>query len=134
VITDYLFKNYVGSELFYYDVEFEYEHSEPTVNSIHEDFEEKITSVKKLNASDYLVDVELEVNSIIDFFIDKSDYWSMDDDKHISIQDFDWNKWLMFAETEILVPLSMSLIIDSDLNVKSCQINKINENYAQQYV
>jgi predicted nucleic acid-binding protein len=134
VITDYLFKNYVGSELFHYDVNFEYEHSEPTVSSIYEDFEEKITSVKKLNATDYLVDVEFEVNSMIDFFIDKSDYWSIDDDKNISIADSDWNKWMMLAETEILVPLSMSLIIDSKLNVNSCQINKINQNYAQQYV
>lgn len=131
VLTDYLFKNYVGSELFHYNVDFEFEHSEPTVSSIYEDFEEKITSVKKLNATDYLVDVEFEVNSIIDFFIDKGDYWSLDDDKHISIQDSDWNKWVMLAETEISVPLSMSLIIDSDLNVKSCQIN---ENYAQQWV
>ena len=57
----------------------------------------------------------------------------MNDDKHISIQDPDWNKWVMLAETEILVPLSMSLIIDSNLNVKSCQINKINKNYAQQW-
>jgi predicted nucleic acid-binding protein len=134
VITDYLFRNYVGSELFHYDVDFEYEHSEPTVSSIYEDFEEKITSVKKLNATEYLVDVELEVNSTIDFFIDKSEYWSMDDDKRISIKDSDWNKWVMLAETEILVPLSMSLIIDSDLNVKSCQINKINENYAQEWL
>ena len=134
IITDYLFNKYVGSELFHYDVDFEYEYSDPTVSSIHEDFEEKITSVKKINATDYLVDVEFEVNSIIDFFIDKSDYWSMDDDKNISIRDSDWNNWVMLAETEILVPLSMSLIIDSDLNVKSCQINKINKNYAQHFV
>lgn len=134
VITDYLFKNYVGSELSHYDVDFEYEHSEPMVSSIYEDFEERITLVKKLNATDYLVDVEFEVNSIIDFFIDKNDYWSMDDDKYISIQNPDRNKWVMLAETEILVPLSMSLIIDSDLNVKSCQINKINKNYAQQWL
>ena len=131
-ITNYLFENYVGSELFQYDVEFNYEHSEPTVRSIYEDFEIEITSVKKLNAIDYLVDVAFEINSEIDFFIEKSDYWSMDDDKSISIEDSDWNKWVMWATTEVLVPLTMSLIIDSDLNVKSCQINTINKNYAQQ--
>jgi len=133
-ITDYLFDKYVGSELFEYDVDFEYDFSEPTVNSIYEDFEEKIISVKKLNVTDFLVDVEFEVITQIDFFIDKSEYWSMDDDKHISIQDSDWNKWVMLAETEIPVSLSMSLIIDNDLNVKSCQINKINKNYAQHFV
>lgn len=125
VITDYLFKNFVGSELFHFSDDIELEFSEPTVSGIYEDFVEKITAVKKLNATDYLVDVEFEVNSVIDFFIDKGDYWSMEDDKHVSIQDSDWNKCVMLAETEILVPLSMSLIIDSDLNVKSCEINKI---------
>ncbi len=133
-ITNYLFDKYVGSELFDYDVDFEYDSSEPTVNSIYEDFEEQIISVKKMSATEFLVDVEFEVNTHIDFFIDKSEYWSMDDTKHISIQDSDWNKWVMLAETELLVPLSMSLIIDNDLNVNSCQINKINKNYAQHFV
>lgn len=130
-LTNYLFDNYIDSDLFHYDVDFEFEHSEPTVSSIDEDFDEKISSVKKLNATDYLVDVDVEVNSLIDFFIDRSDYWLMDDENHISIIDSDWNKWVMLAQTEVLVPLSISMIIDSDLIVKSCQINKVNENYAQ---
>ncbi|MBP1672772.1 MAG: hypothetical protein H6Q25_587 [Bacteroidetes bacterium] len=134
VITDYLFDKYVGSELFESDEEREYDSSEPTVNSIYDDFEEKIISVKKLNATDFLVDVEFDVNTMIDFFIEKSEYWSMENTKHISIQDSDWNKWVMLAETEILVSMSMSLIVDNDLNVKSCQINKINKNYAQHFV
>jgi predicted nucleic acid-binding protein len=135
VIINYLYNKYVGSELFNYDMDFEYDSSEPTVSSIYEDFEEKIISVKKLNASDFLVDVEFEVNTQIDFFIEKSEYWSMGDDKkHISIQDSDWNDWVMLAETESSVPLSMTLIIDDDLNVKSCQIDKINKNYAQHFV
>lgn len=134
VIVDYLFENYVGSDLHHYHADFGEEQNEPTVSSIYEDFNEKITSVKKLNATDYLVDVEIEVNSVIDFFIDKGDYWSLNPDNNISIQDSDWNKWVMLAETEIMIPLSMALIIDSNLNVKSCQINKINDNYAQQWV
>lgn len=131
-ITSYLFENYVGSELFKYDVDYEY--SEPTVRSIYEDFEIEITSVKKLNALDYLIDVSFEVVSEIDFFIDKSEYWSMDDDKKISIEDSNWNKWVMWASSEISVPLTMSIIVDSELEVKSCQINSINKNYAQQWL
>lgn len=130
-ISNYLFDNFVGSELFKYDVDFEYDYSEPTVKSIDENFEIEITQVNKLNATDYLVDVSFEVVSEIDFFIDKSDYWSMEDDKHISIEDSNWNKWVMWASTEITVPLTMSLIIDSETNVKSLQINTINKNYAQ---
>ena len=58
----------------------------------------------------------------------------MEDDKHISIEDSNWNKWVMWASTEITVPLTMSLIIDSETNVKSLQINTINKNYAQQWL
>lgn len=134
IIIEYLFDKYIGSELFDYDEDFEYNSCEPTVNSICEDFEEKIISVKKLNATDFLVDVEFEVNTQIDFFIEKSEYCCMDKTKNISIQDSDWNKWVMLAETEILVSLSMSLIIDNDLKVKSCQINKINGNFAQLFL
>jgi len=133
-VTNYLFENYVGSELFRYDVDFTYEYSEPTVRSIYEEFDIEITSVKKLSAKEYLVDVSFEVDTEIDFFIDKSEYWSMEDDKHISIQDSDWNKWVMWASSEITVPLTMSLIIDSELKVKSSQINTINKNYAQQWL
>ncbi len=131
-IISYLYKNYVGSELLQYDIELEYDSSEPTVRGIYEDFEIEITSVKKLNATEYLVDIAFEVKSEIDFFIDKHDYWSMDDDKYISIEDADWNEWVMWATTELLVHLTMSIIIDNNLIVKSCQINKINKNYAQQ--
>ncbi len=133
-VTNYLFENYVGSELFQYDVDFTYEYSDPTVSSIYEDFDIEITSVKKLNAKEYLVDISFEVETVIDFFIDKSEYWSIEDDKHISIEDSDWNEWVMWASTEITVPLTMSLIIDSELNVKSSQINTINKNYAQQWL
>lgn len=131
IINEHLYDNFIGSELYRFDVNLEQEYSEPTVSSIlDEDYTINIVSVKKLNASDYLVDVNFEVEAEIDFFIDRHDYWILDDDKKISIQDPDWNRHVMLASTEAIVPISMSIILDTDMKVKSCQINKINENYA----
>lgn len=131
-IKTYLYENFVGSDISQYDSD-EIQ-SEPTVQSFDEDFKLEIVSVKKLNATDYLVDVELVVNTEIEFFIDKRDYWSMDDTEDISIIYPDWNEWVMLASTSLSVELAISLIIDSNLKVKSCQINRINKNYAQQWL
>jgi predicted nucleic acid-binding protein len=134
-VNEYLYQNFVGSELFYFYDNFAMEYSEPTVSGIlDEEYEIKITSVKKLNAKDYLVDITFDVESEIDFFIDRHDFYSMDVKDGISITDPDWNKHVMLASTSFFVPLSMSLIIDTDMNVKSIQISKVNTNYAQQYI
>jgi predicted nucleic acid-binding protein len=134
-VNEYLYQNFVGSELFYFYDDFAMEYSEPTVSGImDEDYEIEISSVKKLNAKDYLVDITFGVESEIDFFIDRHDYWSIDEKDGISISDPNWNKHVMLASTTFVVPLSMSLIIDTDMNVKSIQISKVNQNYAQQYL
>jgi rRNA-processing protein FCF1 len=138
ISSDYLFEHFVGSELYYSDFESSEipdESSEPTVKAIDENYDVKIVSVRKFNASEFIVDIEFEVESEIDFFIDKHDYWGLGEDKKgISINDSDWNSHVMWASSVIIIPLSMTIIIDNNMEVVSCQINKINENYAQQYV
>lgn len=138
ISSAYLFENFIGSELYYSDFESSEipdESSEPTVNSINENYEVKIVSVRKFNANEFIVDIEFNVETEIDFFVDKHDYWGLGEDKKgISINDSDWNSHVMWANSMIDIPLSMTIIIDSNLEVESCQINKINENYAQQYV
>jgi len=134
VTSEYLFENFVGSELYMYDVDIPEEFSEPTVRSINENYEVEIESVKKLNNNQFIIDVNFEVETVIDFFIDKHEYYYLNEKHPISIEDDDWNKWVMWATSEINVPLSMTIIINNDLEVINCQINKVNENYAQQYV
>lgn len=134
-VNEYLYQNFVGSELNDYYDDFAMEYSEPTVSGIlDEEFEIKITSVKKLNATDYLVDIVFGVESEIDFFIDRHDFWAIDEKEDIVISDPDWNKYVMLASTSFVVPLSMSLIIDTNMNVKNSQISQVNKNYTQQYM
>lgn len=137
ISSSYLFESFIGSELYYSDFELSEipdESSEPTVKSIDENYEVKIVSVSKLNANEYIVDIEFEVETEIDFFIDKHDYLGLGEDKKgISINDSDWNRHVMWASSDINIPLSMTIIIDAKMEVISCQINKINENYAQHY-
>lgn len=132
ITSDYLFEKFVGSELHMHDINMFDESNEPTVRSIDEEYEIKISSVKKLSSKEYLIDVEFEVESEVDFFIDKHDYYSSED-SDISIEDPNWNRHVMWASTMVKIPLSMTVIVDNDLNVISSQINKVNENYAQQY-
>lgn len=134
ITSEYLFKNFVGSELYMYDVDVPEDYSDPTVRSISEDYKVEIKSVKKLNNNQFIIDVKFEVETEIDFFVDKHEYYYLNEEHPISIEDSDWNKWVMWATTSINVPLSMTIIINNDLEVINCQIDKVNENYAQQYV
>lgn len=134
ITNKYLFDNFVGTELYLYESDIDEDSSEPTVSGINENYDIEIIDVKKLNATEYLVDIEFNVESEIDFFIEKSEYWSMADNKRgISIQDPDWNRHVMWASSTELVHLSMSVILDVNMNVVSCQIDKVNRNYSQQY-
>ncbi|MGV8090752.1 MAG: PIN domain-containing protein [Mangrovibacterium sp.] len=133
-ITEYLYKNYVDSELYRFDLDSDNDSSESTVKGFYEDFKMEIREVKKLSATEYLVDIDIDVITEIDLFIDKRDYWAMDDKSNILIQDPDWNDWVMWASTEELVNLKMALIINDELKINSCQIDQINKNYAQHFV
>jgi hypothetical protein len=117
-----------------YDVDVPEDYSEPTVRSISEDYNVEIESVKKLNNNQFIIDVSFEVESEIDFFIDRYEYYHLEEKDNISIQDQNWNKWVMWATTLIKVPLSMTIIIDNNLEIINSQIDKVNENYTQQYI
>lgn len=128
-ITEHLFDNYVGEELWSFDSEIPDEYDSPTIGAlIDEDFEIEIDSVKKLNAQEYIVDVSIIVETEIEFFIDKYSNW-MDRNPEISIQDSNWNRHVMLASTTLDVPLSITLIIDVNMNISSIEINKVNNHY-----
>ena len=130
-----LYTNFIGLQLSHYESDYEDDFSEPTVRGFEDDYEIKITSVKKLMANEYIVDVEFEIEIEIDFFMEKSEYWSMGEDKHgISVEDADWNRYMMWVCSNTDISLSMTIILDTNLEVVSCQINKVNKNYVQQYV
>lgn len=128
-ITNFLFDNYIGEELYHYHTGDGYEFDSSTVSAINdEDFELEIISVKKLNATEFILEVTTEIDTEIDLFIEKYTNW-MDREPKIAIIDPDWNRHVMLASTSLTVPLSITLIIDADLDISSIEIDKIYDEY-----
>lgn len=117
IINDYLLKNFVDSLLYDYDITEEY--SDPTVTYFDEEnYDIEITDVKRLNAKEFLVDVNFDLKCEIDFFLDKHDYHILEEN-NISIKDSDWNRHVMLANISISIPISMFLILDKCMKATS---------------
>jgi predicted nucleic acid-binding protein len=130
-ILSYLFDNYIGMGLYDFESdEIPEDTGDPTASQIlDEDFELNILSVSKINATDYVVEVSFEVETEVDFFLDKHDYWSYDDEDSLSVIDHEWNRHVMLVSKNILVPITMLVVVDTLMNFKSFQFKKVNSQY-----
>ncbi|WP_430898654.1 MULTISPECIES: PIN domain-containing protein [unclassified Paraflavitalea] len=128
LLDNYLFKYFVGGSLSNYYCLAPYANDNPTVSNISEDFSIDNTSVKKLNSKEYIVDVQFKVESEIDYFIDKSDYW-ISDQLDVSLVEGDWNDHVVLVSRLVDIPIEMSLIINSELVCTSIEINKVDGDY-----
>jgi predicted nucleic acid-binding protein len=128
IIEEYLLGEFIGSDLHNYREYTPYANDTPTIYLVNEDFEFQVTSVKQLTANEFLIDVEFELETTVTYFVDKSDYWSSEDDDY-SVIDLEWNDHVVFVESDITLPISMSLIITSELECVGIEINKIDEDY-----
>lgn len=127
-IEAFLFEDFVGSELHNYRHFVPYANDSPIVYAINEDFELNITSVKQISSTEFLIDIDFDLETHMTYFIDKHDYWSSEEDD-FSVIDLDWNDHVAFVESEVQLPISISLIIDAELNIISIEINKIDDDY-----
>lgn len=126
-IETFLFEDFVGTDLHNYKHFVPYANDAPTVYTISEDFDLNITSVKQISSTEFLIDVDFDLETHLTYFIDKHDYWSSED--NFSVIDLDWNDHVVFVESEVQIPISISIIIDAELNCKSIEINKIDDDY-----
>lgn len=129
ITSRYLFDNFINYELNSDEIELRWEFENPSISSISEDYEINDISVKKLSDTKILVDLSFDLEVYLDVFIYKMDYWGMDDEEKPSISDSDWNDHYMLGQIESVLNLSMSLIIDNQMEVLSCQVNRINKDY-----
>lgn len=82
----------------------------------------KIKDVRKLNSTEYLIDLICNAEMTIDFYVDKSEYCSSDDVTY-DVEDLDWNDYVIWASELVDPKLSISLVIDNEYNVTSIQID-----------
>lgn len=128
MLTEYLYKEYVGHDLS--DFEFiaagDYADDEREVNDFREDFEIHNLEVKKLNADEFVIDLRIDVETDLEFFIDKSEHCSSDD-VYYRVIDYDWNDHVMLVGQTENIPLAVTLIVNSKLECQSIEVNKIEE-------
>lgn len=130
VVSEFLNETLVNSELDSYEVGLPQEYENLEVRSVSEDFENIEISVKRLTAERFIIDLTLDTEVYFDLFIFKMDYWGLGDEDRPSILENDWNDHYMWGETNCIVSISISIIINSDMEVESRQIEKINNRYS----
>ncbi len=124
-LNEFLHEHFVGSELTKYDSNGMSSHDDYTVSTFDDaNYSLELDSVKKLNSKEYLVDISTILECEVDFFLDKYDALSTND-KSITIQDANWNNYVMWVSKDFHIDLNISLIIDSELNISSIEINEI---------
>lgn len=129
IIDEFLFKDFINSNLSNYYEYAPYANDSPMVVSIDDNYAIDNIAVKKLNAKEYIVDVQFNLETEIEYYIDKSDLWS-NDDIMAHVLDSDWNDWVALVGRTVLLPISITLIINSNLECTSIEINKIDNEYA----
>ncbi|MGX9987227.1 PIN domain-containing protein [Soonwooa purpurea] len=101
---------------------------DPTVSYINEEFELSKLEVKKINSQEYLVDLIMNIDVDIEYYVDKSDYWSTNETT-FSIIDLDWNDHVIAVSDTVNIAFEVSLLIDNELNIETIELLKINDDY-----
>nr|WP_121271687.1 PIN domain-containing protein [Pedobacter schmidteae] len=127
-IDKYLYKELVGEELGNWREYTPAANARPTIDNIDDSYTIKNISVKKLSSDEFIVDVEFDLEMEVDFYVDKSDHYSSENEDYYVV-DYDWNDHVVHVSQNIEVPMSMSLIINSNLECKSIEINNFDDDY-----
>ncbi|MDB5123691.1 MAG: hypothetical protein JWP94_1820 [Mucilaginibacter sp.] len=131
IITDFLDKEYVGHKVgdFEFTAPGDYADDEREVMAYDENFELKNLTVKKLSADEFVVELRINVESELELFVDKSEFYSSRDHGY-SVIEPDWNRHVMLVGQTDTVSFDVTLIINSKLECQSIEINKIDEDDA----
>lgn len=98
-----------------------YSYQDATVRLIEKVENIKILDVRKLNASEYHIDLTCNAEMTIDFYVDKYDYIS-DDEITYDVEDSDWNDYVIWASELVNPEIKISLIVDNAYNLVAIQI------------
>jgi len=128
-IDGYLFKKFVGTNLNNYYSFARYANDNPMVDTINDDYTIATVKARKLNSKEYIVDVSFGLEAEIDYFIDKSEYWS-NDDLNVHVIDMHWNDHVVAVSDTVTLKLEMTLVINSKFECTSIDINKINDEFT----
>ncbi|SDP94947.1 protein of unknown function [Mucilaginibacter sp. OK268] len=106
--------NFLDSREFGFDeIDFPQEFENPSVSEIYDDYQFTVNDVRQLSDDEILIDGEVEVTCTFDFYIYKSDYYSMNEDDMPSISDKDWNDHYVAAYEDRIIKLKFLLTVNN---------------------
>jgi len=128
IITDFLDKEYVGHKVGDFELtapnDYYADDDDREVTSYYENFELQNLTVKKLSADEFVVEVRIDVESELEFFMDKSEFYSSRDHEYNVIEP-DWNRHVMLVNGTETISFDVTVIINSKLECQSIEMNKI---------
>ena len=126
IIIEYLDDEYVGKELgrFEFTSPGDYIDDEREIISYDEDFKIEDLSVKKLNADEFVIGARINVETELEFFVDKSEYYSSRDEDYWVI-DANWNDYVVLVGQMETVTFDVTIIVNNKLESQSIELNKV---------
>jgi hypothetical protein len=104
---------------------------DPRISYIEDPEEITVNDVRLADDNTAYVEVTLTANAVIDVFVFKGSYYSLSDRYPIEIQEFDWNEHYVWAQLEVDLPVSLSLIFDlKEEKVREFEVNPFGEIYG----
>jgi hypothetical protein len=98
---------------------------DPTISGVSDFYKFETIKVEVLNDDEFLVAFEAYVDCNVQFFVYKSDLYTIPDDEDPSIVDSDWNEHYVLAEDVFRFRVVCSFISDRDASIRDLSIDLI---------
>lgn len=104
-----------GKDVDLLELDFPQEYENPTISSIQDIYNIEVLDVRKLHSGEIYVIAEIDAECEFDFFIFKSDFYAMSEEKIPFIWDYDWNEHYVAASGSNQIHVMLYLTFDSKL-------------------
>ncbi len=103
---------------------------EPTISYIEDPSVFEIEEVYKLDADRVYIDIFMETDVNVDFFVHKYDYWAMSPNEiTFDVQNEDWSKYSIWANIVLKEPISLGIIFST----KEGKVEKFEADFLEVY-
>lgn len=100
----------------YPSIDLKPEYEDPTIYHVHEFANFEITSVEVLTERYIVINFSVDVGCRVDFYIDKHEFYFLEDDKIPEVHDYEWNEYYVWASVDKVFNLQGS--VSSNKNAK----------------
>lgn len=122
-----------GTEVEPFEIGFPTEFENPTIDLVYEPTDINVKSVRSLSSGELLIETELNVECEFDFYILKSSFYVMSEERRPYVSNYDWNEHVVAASKTKEVHVSLQLTFNANSReVTSIEIESISERGEQE--